>query len=280
MPRTSRPLSFSMILLFTLAAPFARAADDAGKVKALEAQIAKLTQERDALKAELDALKLEVAALKAPDATPAGADLTLDAGAAAANANPASWVVEIVSIAVTSEDTARQRLESERKRLDEIDGRVRELKDRQAQMATAKTNEYEKNRGVEYQRKNAYSRDQIADARLAATKADNERRKQAQVVARLERELAAGTTARTVTGRLDDGTVVNLSAANDVAGRIVETLQKGKKYKVQGVGVMADGALELTVKSAAPADPTAIPAVPTATPRRAPLAPPPAGAAP
>ena len=59
MSRTSRPLSFSLILLFTFAAPFARAAEDAGKVKALEAQVAKLTQERDALKAELDALKLD-----------------------------------------------------------------------------------------------------------------------------------------------------------------------------------------------------------------------------
>jgi hypothetical protein len=150
-------------------------------------------------------------------------------------------------------------------------------------MASAKSGDVERNRGVELQQKKLYSREQITDARLEATKLENERRKQAQVVARLERELASGKNASTVTGRLDDGMAVELIAENDTAARVFETLQQGKRYKVQGVGIVADGVLKLAMKTAAPADAAAIPVAPAPAPaprRAAAPTPPPRDAAP
>ena len=270
MARPIAIVSYTVILFVFAAAPVARAADDPNTVRGLQGQIAKLTAERDALKAELEALRAEIAALKAPDAAGAGGPMTLDAGQAAASAKTASWDVEITSIAVTDQDATVKKLEAERKRLDEIDDRLAAAKQRHADMASAKSYEYEKNRGVEYQQKKVYSREQIADARLAATKIENERRKQAQLVARLERESASGATSRTIAGRLDDGTVVDVTTDTDTAARIAETLEQGKRYKIQGIGIMADGVLKLSMKSAAPADPAAVPGKPVPPQRRVP----------
>jgi hypothetical protein len=88
-----------------------------------------------------------------------------------------------------------------------------------------------------------------ATAVAEAERAEEERKKQNGNVLRMQRERLAGDTARTVVGRLEDGSIINLEMDGAAMTTAADTCEVGSRWEVNGIGRVVDGELRVRPKS-------------------------------
>ncbi|HYO10510.1 MAG TPA: hypothetical protein VER17_16190, partial [Tepidisphaeraceae bacterium] len=94
----------------------------------------------------------------------------------------------------------------------------------------------------------------IGEARVAVDRVVDEKRKLKQRVARLEREKVTAASTRTIVGKLDDGTAVQVDVDAPAMIALADELATGVKYNVAGVGRIVEGVLRVKPRTIVPAE--------------------------
>lgn len=243
----------------------------------LQESLRKLTVERDRLRAELamarlniEQLQNQVNALKAAAESDAPATQPSAGGgsAGAGDTNAPSrreWIVEVtnntapdVSALEAECRTAKDSMASLTQRLTEANKHAADL---------AKPRDYYYGGGGRYTEtwdpyNHKYVRQyEISDEQKKAIEEakQNVAKLERQIsvarvrVTRLEQDLAAKQSNRTIDGRLEDGTAVRITAGG-AAKAAGEAMAVGQKYRVSGTGGNVGGVVRITLRTAVPAE--------------------------
>ena len=244
------------------------------------AAITRLTKEKAALSAELVKKDQQIAALTrllkengidVPDeagGAPAAAGPSAAARPAAkrssatevseADAAPAApapatkgpWEVSVVSNAEPSQNELKDQLAEAIGKLKFADQQLFEAKQRHDRMASERE-WYVSNRGRgDYKPK--FTNAQMAEPRREVAKAEADKRRASQTVARIERQIADAGKTHMVVGQLADGTTVELTAAGPAQVQLARGLQVGERYRIAGTARVDEGTLRVRMSSAVP----------------------------
>jgi hypothetical protein len=242
------------------------------QVKLLKDQLDRVTQERDEYRKELALLKIQMEQLtvkvkeadeKLAAIAAAGEEGEGDGAAVPiddAPEGPEGELIVLVSsnsqpdVKSLTDEVAVQRKEvaAARKRMDDTAKRYQTV-------ATARVGDFVSgdeiiSRGSGSGRKNLYSSDVVASARLDATKAERTYKLANANLLRLEREAAAAKDSRLVVGQTEAGVQVRMLAKGRAVS-IAQSMAVGKTYRVRGPQREVLGVVEVRLISAVPAAP-------------------------
>lgn len=167
------------------------------------------------------------------------------------------WSVRVISNEEpTALDLQQQLTEAQSKILD-IDARLSEAKSRRdavlgsTQVLTQTYHDrYGNYRGSGQTTRRTFTVEEQGQVRVAVQKIEGERRRAAQNVARLERQIADAGKSRLIVGQLDDGTSVEITTQGEAAMRISRQMAEGEHYKVTGTGSAEGGVLKIKMTGA------------------------------
>jgi hypothetical protein len=148
-----------------------------------------------------------------------------------------------------SQDELKDQLGEAIGKLRFADEALAQAKLRHDQMAGARE-EYRTSRG-RWDLKSKYTNAELGEPRRDVAKAEAEKRRAAQTVARLERQIADAGKTHMVVGQLEDGTTAEITAAGPAQVQLARGLQVGERYKIAGTGKIDAGSLRLRMNSAA-----------------------------
>jgi predicted Zn finger-like uncharacterized protein len=191
----------------------------------------------------------DIAVALAPTTAPLGSTKPTSL---AARASQKDWLFTVVMVRKTDIADIDKQIRELRSRLPELEQKASKAKEYADRLASAKEETgRDRNKNPIYRK--TYNEREIGDAAVAASRAVDEKKKVNANVLRLEREKKEADIKRTVVGKLDDGTPVEVEAEGAAITAIADACDPDSRWRVTGGGRIAESTLHIKPRTLAPA---------------------------
>jgi hypothetical protein len=249
----------AVALVILVAVPVSAVPRPEDEAATAKAAVARLTQEKAALKAELAKQQQRIDELvkllkdngiSAPDdgAVPAASGGLTIVVKGAPSPSKGPWLVHVISNEpVASADLERDVLTA-RDEVSDLDAQLEQANRTFHQLDNEWVYDYDNrgNRSGKHHRSEAG----FQKAKTDVSRLEADRKRAAAALARAERGLKEGSKARLVVAQTPDAQTVDIQPMNEAAGQILRGFEPGQWYEVTGPGTTENGALKIKMSAA------------------------------